>query len=245
MRRYMLLAVVGWAGLLPLRIGYCSGDRAPVADASTKARAERLEPNIYVPYKDLAHLIDPADQAVLMDRGEFEALLAAAEVNADGTDSIELGQVVGADYAAEVSGEQLTLTGRLELVSLGKGAVAVPLGFAQIGLTRVLLDGKPAPLGYDDQGTLTLIVTTRGSHRLEVEGSTKLKELSSGGMQFGMSLPAAVAGNMKLSAPGDLEIHATVPVTDSSYDENTDCMNAELALGGQDQLTVVLLGNGR
>jgi hypothetical protein len=92
MRRYMLLAVAVWAGLLPMRIGYCSGDSTgdpPVADLSTDVRAERFEPNTYVPYKDLAHLIDPTDQAVLMDRGEFEALLTAAEVNAGGTDSLE------------------------------------------------------------------------------------------------------------------------------------------------------------
>ena len=209
------------------------------------ARAERLEPNVYVPYEDLAQLIDPADQAVLMDRGEFETLLAAAKANAQGTDSIELGQVAHADYAVEVSGEKLSLTGKLEVVSLGKGPVAVPLGFAQIGLTRVALDGKPAPLGYDDQGKLTLVIATKGSHRLDVEGATKLKELSSGGMQFGVSLPAAVAGNMEFSAPGDLEIHATVPVANSSYDKNTDRTNAELTLGGQGQLTVVLLGNGR
>ena len=246
MKRYMLLVVVGWAGFLPMRIGHCSGDSMGNQVAHpTEARAERLEPNIYVPYEDLAHLIDPADQAVLMDRGEFEALLAAAEVNADGTDSIELGQVVRGDYALEVSGEELTLTGKLEVVSLGKGAVAVPLGFAQIGLTSVVLDGKPAPLGYDEQGTLTLIITTKGSHRLDVEGATKLKELSTGGMQFGMSLPSAVAGSMKLSAPGDLEIHATVPVENSSYDKNADRTNAKLTVGGQGQLTVVLLGNGR
>ncbi|MHC4116139.1 MAG: hypothetical protein ACYSWO_01400 [Planctomycetota bacterium] len=209
------------------------------------ARAERLEPNLYVPYEDLAHLIDPEDRAVLMDRGEFEALLAAAEAIAEGTDSIELGQVSRADYAAEVSGEDLTLTGKLEVISLGKGPVAVPLGFAQIALTDVTLDGKPAPLGYDKQGKLTLIVTTKGRHRLDVEAATRLEELASGGMQFGLSLPAAVAASMKLNAPGDLEIHATVPMTSSSYDSSTDRTNAELTLGGQGQVTIVLLGNGR
>jgi hypothetical protein len=208
-------------------------------------RAGKFKPNIYVPYEDLAELIDPTDKAVLMDRGEFENLLAAAEANAREADSIELGQVEQGEYSAEVVGEKLTLTGTLRVVSLGKGPVAVPLGFAQTGLTRVVLDGKPAPLGYNKQGRLTLIVTAKGSHQLEVAGTTKLKELSGGGVQFGISLPAAVAGNMKLSAPGDLEIHATVPVSKSSYDKESDRTNAEMTLGGQDKLTVVLLGNGR
>ena len=146
---------------------------------------------------------------------------------------------------AEVSGEQVTLTGDLEVVSMSDGPVAVPLGFAQIGLTHVVLDGSPAPLGYDRQGRLTLTVTAKGSHKLEISGSTKLKELSSGGMQFSVSLPQAVAGTMKLAAGGDLDMHATAPISQSSSDRQADRTTAELTLGGQDKLTVVLLGNGR
>jgi len=211
----------------------------------SSVRAGQLKPDIYVPYEDLAHLIEPADKAVLMDRAEFKKLLAVAEANAREADTIELGQVQQAQYSAEVVADKLNLTGKLQVASLGKGPVAVPLGFAQIGLTRVILDGKPAPLGYDEQGKLTLIITTKGSHQLEVAGTTKLKELASGGTQFGISLPEAVASSMNLSAPGDLEIHATVPVSKSSYDKKTDRTNAELTVGGQGTLTVVLLGNGR
>ena len=231
MKRYILLALVGWAGLLPTGIA--------------EIQADAGKPDIYVPYEDLAHLVDPADKAVLMDRDEFETLLAAARANEQQADTIELGQVAHADYSVEVSGRDVTLTGDLEVISMGKGPVAVPLRFGRIGLTRITLDGAPAPLGYDKQGKLTLIVATRGSHRLEITGTTKLQELVSGGMQFGISLPAAVAGSARLGAPGDLEIHATVPVAKSSYDKQSDRTSAELTLGGQEQLTVVLLGNGR
>ena len=203
------------------------------------------KPTIYVPYADLAELIEPTHKAVLMDRAKFERLLAAAEANAQVADTLELGQVKNARYVAEVSGEQVTLTGDLEVVSMSDGPVAVPLGFAQIGLTHVVLDGSPAPLGYDRQGRLTLTVTAKGSHKLEISGSTKLKELSSGGMQFSVSLPQAVAGTMKLAAGGDLDMHATAPISQSSYDRQADRTTAELTIGGQDKLTVVLLGNGR
>ena len=208
-------------------------------------QAEPLKPDIYVPYEDLAHLIDPADKAVLMDRAEFETLLAAAEATARASETIELGQVRRGEYLAEVTGDTVTLTGTLQVVSLGKGPVAVPLGFAKIGLTRVVLDDGPAPLGYDEKGRLTLIVPAKGEHRIEVEGTTKLEELSSGGMQFGVSLPAAAAGHMKLGMPGDIEVHATVPILQSHYDKPTDRTDAALALGGRSQVTVVLLGNGR
>ncbi|MHC4666294.1 MAG: hypothetical protein ACYS9T_10120, partial [Planctomycetota bacterium] len=207
--------------------------------------ADQFGPDIFVPYQDFVQLIDPADKAILMDRAEFEKLLAAARANAEGADTLELGQVTGAQYSAKVSGEELTLTGDLKVVSMSDGPVAVPLGFAQTGLTRVVLDGKPAPLGYDRQGKLTLIVTGKGSHRLEVAGTAKLKELSGGGMQFSISLPPAVAGRMKLSAPGDLEMHATVPLSQPGYDKESDRTSAELTVGGQSRLTVVLLGNGR
>ncbi|MHC4658092.1 MAG: hypothetical protein ACYS83_02795, partial [Planctomycetota bacterium] len=204
-----------------------------------------LGPDIYVPYQDLAVLIEPADKAMLMDRAEFEKLLAAAQANAEGTDSLELGQVRHAEYSATISGEELLLTGKLEVVSASEGPVAVPLGFAQIGLTRVLLDDKPAPLGYDRRGRLTLVVNRKGSYQLEMAGTAKLKELSTGGMQFSIALPAAVAGKMKLSAVGDLEIHATVPASKPIYDKQADRTNTELTVGGQNRLTVVLLGNGR
>ena len=224
-----------------------------VCALGSSSLAEESRPDVYVPYEDLARLIEPADRAVLMDRAEFEALLAAAETNARDSGTIELGQVLQATYRAEIEEDKLarstagrlTLTGTLDVVSLGKGPVAVPLVFGQVGLTRMLLDGKSAPLGYDPQGRLTLIVATNGSHRLDVAGTARLTELPTGGTQFGMSLPAAAAGNMTLIVPGDLEIHASVPITQSQYDKQTDRTSAELTLGGQDKLTVVLLGNGR
>ena len=250
---------VGWAGLLPMRSVLCHMNSMgkQVAHptcwlimltiwcvvASTQAR--HLKPDIYVPYEDLVHLIDPAEKSILMDRVEFQTLLTAAEAGARASKTIELGHVRRGEYLAEVTGDTVTLTGSLEVLSLGKGPVAVPLGFARIGLTRVVMDGKPAPLGYDEKGRLTLIVMAKGSHRLEVEGTTKLTELESGGMQFGVSLPAAAAGQLKLSTPGDIEVHATAPIQKSSYDKSADRTDTELTLGGRSQVTVVLLGNGR
>ena len=202
-------------------------------------------PNIYVPYQDLPQVIEPTDKAVLMERIQFETLLAAAEANLKNSDSLKLGQITQAEYSGEISGDELTLSGILEVVSISNGPVAVPLGFAQIGLTRVGLDGKPAPLGYDKQGRLTLIVNVKGSHDLEVSGTTKLQELSTGGMQLSLSVPEAVAGKMQLGVPGDLEIHATVPLSETTYNAETDRTHVEMTLGGQNKFTAVLLGNGR
>lgn len=216
-----------------------------ICRVTSATAAEKSGPGIYVPYQDLPLLIEPADSAVLMDRDRFETLLAEAETNIKSSDSLKLSQIARAEYSGEISGEKLILAGKLEVVSISDGPVVVPLKFARIGLTKVVLDGMPAPLGYDKQGGLTLIIGAKGSHDLEIEGTARLEELSGGGMQLSISVPEAVAGKMKISAPGDLEMHANVPLSESAYDETADRTVADMTLGGQSNLTVVLLGNGR
>lgn len=207
------------------------------------ASTEKQEPEIYVPYKDLPALIAPADKAILMERSQFEALLSAAEKLPQ--DGPKLGQITNADYAAQIQNDNVAITGRMEVVSMTKEPVMIPLAFAQVGLNRVMFDGKPAPLGYDKQGRLILIVASRGTHSLEVEARTKAQELSSGGMQFSISIPEAAAGTMSLSTPGDMEIHSTSPLSETKYDKAADRTSVELVVGGQNKLTVVLTGNGR
>ena len=219
--------------------------------AQTATRPAERETRVYVPYKDIAAAVDPAGKAVLMDREEFEKLLAAARqgrpVGPDGRpiEGKDIGQVMLGEYTSAVRGQTATLRGELTVESLSDGVVAVPMGFAQLGLTKVTLDGKPAPLGYDARGQLVLIVTGKGTHKVSVEGSTVLTDLAGGGMQMGVVLPAAVAGTLKLSAPGDLAVHATAPLGATAYDKQADRTSVELTVGGVSALTVVLLGNGR
>lgn len=220
---------------------------AALAVLSPAAQAADLgdAPRVYVPYKDLPSLIDPADKAVLMDREEFAKLLAAAEANKRADESVEIGQVTAADYQAKVANQRVSVSGALTVVSMSDEPVSVALGFGQIGLTELKLDGKPAPLGYDKSGRLVLVLTRRGEHKLTVAGTTALTELRAGGMKFGMSIPAATAGQISLTAPGDLEIHSGAPVTRLTHDEAADRTTARLTVGGMSSLSVVLLGNGR
>jgi hypothetical protein len=209
----------------------------------SKGANEKAAPEVYVPYQDLPALIDPANKAILMEREQFEALLSAAkELPEEGP---KLGQITNARYSAQIQNENVTLTGKLEVVSMSNDPVMIPLAFAQMGLNRVVMDNKPAPLGYNKQGRLVLIVASRGTHVLEIEAKTKLQELSSGGMQFSVSIPEATAGTLSLAAPGDLEIHSTCPLSKTAYDKQNDRTNVELIVGGQNKLTVILMGNGR
>ncbi|MDP6634935.1 MAG: hypothetical protein QGG42_08565 [Phycisphaerae bacterium] len=232
LRSLLVLAVLGCAL-------QCAFGADEVADA----------PKIYVPYKDVAAVVSKTDRAVLMDRAEFNKLLAAAKAastKAKLTDSApKLGQITRGDYTAAVNGENLSLKGDLVIESLNTEPVVVELPFGRVGLTEILLDGKAAPANYNTRGRLVLIVTGRGVHKLTLVGSVKLTELSSGGMQFSMVLPTAVAGAMKLQLPGDQEAHANVPVAATKYDKQGDRTIVDLTLGGYGSLSVALLGNGR
>lgn len=202
-------------------------------------------PRVYVPYKELAAFLDPVGKTVMMDRVEFDKLLATAVANEAASNQLELAQFVSADYTAQAGGENLTLTGTLSITSLSDRPVAMPAGFSGVGLTKLLLDKKPAPLGYDRQGRLSLIVTGKGEHTLVLEGSTTIRELARGGVEFSLGLPAAASATLQLAARGDLEIHASVPVDTPVYDKAADRTTAALTFGGSSGLTVTMLGNGR
>jgi len=206
-------------------------------------------PKIYVPYKDVAAVVSKTDRAVLMDRAEFDKLLSAAKASAEKaklTDTTpKIGQISCSDYTATVNGENLSLRGDLTIESLSAEPVVIELPFGRIGLTEIMLDGKPAPANYNSRGRLVLVVTGLGDHKLTLAGSVKLTELSGGGMQFSMALPTAVSGAMKLQLPGDQEAHANVPVAATKYDKRNDRTIVDLTLGGYSSLSVALLGNGR
>ncbi|MDP6543823.1 MAG: hypothetical protein QGH60_07505 [Phycisphaerae bacterium] len=206
-------------------------------------------PKIYVPYKDIASIVSKTDRAILMNRAEFNKLLASAKAAAAKlklTDTTpKLGQIARGDYTATVEGENLSLRGDLVIQSLSAEPVIIEIPFGRVGLTEMLLDGKAAPANYNARGRLVLIVTGRGVHKLTLGGSVRLTELSGGGMQFSIALPTAVAGAMKLQLPGDQEAHANVPVAATKYDKQTDRTAVDLTLGGHGSLSVALLGNGR
>ena len=203
------------------------------------------QPAVYVPYSALQAVLEKSPHAVLMDRKAFAKLLGQAKANVDAQPGIELAQVVRADYTAEADTEKVKLTGKIEIESMTQRAVAVPLAFGQIGITKITLDKSPAPLGFDKTGRLVVIVIGKGKHTMKLTATFGLKELSDGGQQFTVTLPEATAGTMKLSALGDLEIHSTAPVSDRKYDKNSDRTTGILTLGGQSTLAVALMGNGR
>ncbi|MBI5722922.1 MAG: hypothetical protein HZA50_03110 [Planctomycetes bacterium] len=199
---------------------------------------------VYIPYKDLSAAMDPSAKNVLMDRQEFQKLLEESQKNRSAA-RIELGQIVAAEYQVKIQGEKFTMTGELSAVSGSDKPVAVYLGFGQLGITRLTLDDKPAPLGYDGQGKLVLIVSGRGSHKVTLEASSGLKELAGGGLQMSMLIPPAVAGTMTVASPGDLEAHASVPVRSVQFEKAEDRTVVQLTVGGAGSVTMVLLGNGR
>ena len=213
--------------------------------------APRKPAAVYVPYADLASVVDPAAKAVLMDKADFQKLLDAAHLQARPADlppGAAAAEVMQAEYAAEVVAGRANITGKLDVRANTDKPVALPLPFGQIGLTSLTCDGQPAPLGYDGTGRLVLIVSgNQRKHTVTLEATALLKDLASGGSQFAMSVPPAAAGTLAVSAGGDLDIVSNAPLLTSpaTYDKQADRTAAKIAVGGYSAVTILLLGNGR
>ncbi len=203
------------------------------------------QPPIYVPYEDMARLIGPDAKAVLMNRDDFAALLKSAQAQTDTEELPETVQILRANYQGVVSGEKIVVTGTLTIESTTDNVISVPLGFGQIGIHRARLNDGAAPLGFDEKGRLCVILTKAGSHEFSFEGTVRLQELASGGLQFSIAFAPALAGMMHLQAEGDIEVHSTAPIVNRHYDDTADETTAELPIGQLRQISVVLLGNGR
>lgn len=229
----ILLAILITAVLLA---GWCMP--AAASDVMVK------EPGIYVPIGELPKLVKPDDKAVLMAREDFEKLLSEAKAAKESDDTVKLAYIGNVEYEVNITGDKAAIKGTLEVVSTCQKPVFVDLGFAGFGLNSVLLDSTAAPLGYNEIGHLGVIVKGNGTYSLQISAAARLKELASGGMQFGIRIPEAVSGQMKLSAGGDVEVHSSVPATKGEYLSKDDKTVSELTVGGMRDITVVLLGNG-
>ena len=122
--------------------------------------------DIYVPISELPKLVAPTDKAVLMDASDFAALLSAAKTVRDADDVIKFGQITDAKYQVAVTGSKAIVIGTLEIISTSEKPIFIDLGFAGFGLDSVKLDKAAAPLGYDSQGHLGLIVSGKGNYTL-------------------------------------------------------------------------------
>ncbi len=208
------------------------------------AHAQDKTQSLYVPYEDLHAVVSADKQAVLMDRSEFEDLLRKAEA-AKGRDDYRAAVIERSRYTAKVAAEQLTLAGELSIRTLTDAPIAVPLDFADVGLTKATLDGEPAPMNLNGQGRLVVVVQGKGVHTLRINGVAALQEMKGGGLRFAATLPEAVSGVVDMSLPGDQEIHANVPAQKRSYDAAADRTKVQLVIGGNSALSVIMLGNGR
>ncbi len=207
--------------------------------------AQERPQRLYVPFKDISAALNHLDKAMLMDRTRFEALLAAARRNAAAATSAQQVYIRQATYTGAIKGDNLVLDATFSIASDSAGPLPLPLPFADLAISKIDLDGKPAPLNYNRGGRLILVVAGKGDHQLTVIGATRLNELKRGGMRAAISIPPAVAGTMTLTLPGDQEAHANVPITATRHEQSTDQTTVRLALGGHANLSLALMGNGR
>jgi len=130
-------------------------------------RASRLGPEVYVPYADLAAVVDPAAKAVLMDRAEFEKLLAAARIattqaGGEPPPAAQAAQVTKASYIADVVGDKVMLAGVLDIQSNSDRPVAMAPAVRADRADR-LDPGRPAgPAGRGPRRPVWVLVVGPG-----------------------------------------------------------------------------------
>jgi len=122
--------------------------------------------------------------------------------------------LAGASYRATLgAGEQLTLSGQVEIEVYVDGAVAVPLGLERAVLTRAVVDGRPAQIqsvraeqsapqqkATPTRAMLVLNVSGRGRHLLELELRVGL-ERPGGWRVARATIPSAPAAVVTLVVP--------------------------------------------
>ena len=216
---------------------------ATLVSAQSPVESMQKRPTIYIPYSEIANLVAPHGRGVLLEKATFEKLLESARANTTQDNTIKLAQITRANYVGTLKNEKLDLTGELSIVSMSDKPVAVKLNFSNVGLTNVTLDSSKAPLGFDKKANLVLVVTGKGTHTLRFTGVVAVRDLQGGGVYLIPTLPVATEGMFTLTAPGNLEIHGTVPVTEKKYDKKTDSTTVKLVVGGHSTLGLSILGN--
>jgi hypothetical protein len=199
---------------------------------------------IHIPIEDLSAVRAKYPKAVLLDAMEYQNLQALVKAKELQSQKPRVAAIRKASYSAIMEDGHLRLSGDLEFVSLANDAIDLVLPFEQIGFDRIQLSENAAPLWLGDKGKLNIRLPGPGTHHVSLKGFMPLQETPGGGTRFNVRLPGAVSGTFVLMVSGDQEIHTNVPIIREDYDSAAGTTTIELAIGGQEHIQGVLLGNG-
>ncbi len=167
-------------------------------------RRPPLVRELYVPFADLSVLLENQPRRVLLERAEYEELLAKAK-KAPEEKAPRAWAVLSADTRIDVAEDRANFTCTLDLEVLEQGLHAVPLSVAGVGLREATLGGKPASVGAGKDGRLVLFVEGRARHTLSLDMVAPL-QTTAAQQALAFRVPHAPAARMALTVPGDVEI---------------------------------------
>lgn len=194
---------------------------------------------IFVPYEALDVLLENKTRHVFLTREQYKDLLLKAKAAPE--DRTPLGAtVLSARYEAAVETTRLRLTGQIEVEVMRDGLQAIPLGLANVGLRRAILDGQPAPIGHNEQGLAMLFVEGKGTRLLTLEMVAPLTT-SAAQQSASFQVPTPPATRFHLAVPGNVEMKTGTQVISREVDATTGVTRFELLpTGTQTELAMSL-----
>ncbi|MHC4548470.1 MAG: hypothetical protein ACYTEZ_06805 [Planctomycetota bacterium] len=142
---------------------------APVASLLLLCAMAEAGDEVLVPYRE-----DPEEMGeitrVFLPADEYHRLrrLAYPETASRAT------ALARAEYEAQLSGEELTVRARYEIVKETEEAERLPLGLDDVAVTSARLDGRPANLAIEKK-RYVLVLEGQGRFRLELELRPRLE----------------------------------------------------------------------
>ncbi|MBN1591279.1 MAG: hypothetical protein JW888_17335, partial [Pirellulales bacterium] len=181
-----------------------------------ESKPEKLVREILVPMDDLNFLLENQPRRVLLSRDEYEALLEKSRADTKAKPP-RPAVLTDSAYTTTVTDGRAAIEGTLSLEVLSDGVQVVPLELAHVGLKSATLDGKPAAIGREKNGPLTLFVEGRGPHELRLSMTAPV-ETTAATQVLTCRLPAAPSARFDLSITGDVEVKGGLDVINRRLD---------------------------
>ncbi|MBU0719051.1 MAG: hypothetical protein KJ749_12440 [Planctomycetes bacterium] len=188
--------------------------------------SDKIVREIYVPFEDLAGLLEDQPQRVLLSRAEYETLRQKArkEPKVPAPRSVML---VSADYEIAVGQDRARLVGTIAVEVLNDGLHAVGLELHGIGLRAATLDGHGAPIGGGDADGFELFIAGVGRHELVLNMVAHV-ETTAAQQSLSFQVPTPPGTRMRLAVPGDVQIKHGAHVVSRIFDEGAQTTRFEL-----------------
>lgn len=232
-------------------VAWCSALGAVLVAGTPPSRAATRTPRrqpfppvreIRVPLEDLDVLLHGGTPRVLLTRDEYETLKRRAKQTEEAhPPRPALG--TSAEYRIRVREQRAVITGTMNITVLKKGLHGLGLDISGVGLRRLELDGRGAPLGRADDGRLELFVEGVGQHRLTLDAVTPL-QASAAQQVLTFRLPTPPATRLHVVVPGDVEVRSGAATIRRDFDVRTQETRLEL-LPTRGTMTLVMSLNSR